>query len=313
MLLRDGRVRTAAALAEELEVSVRTIHRDVAALQAAGVPLWTETGPGGGVRCLPGWSGGLEALTGDEVAVLSLAGAPDVLAGLGLGALAASAQLKVRSSLPPELRGRAVRLQERFHLDAPGWFHRPDEPPALGTVADAVWSDRRVDVTYRRRDRTVRRRLDPVGLVLKAGTSYLVAAHRGRPRTYRISRIEECHPRDEPVRRPEGFVLADWWRSASESFDESLLRARCRLELSPAAQRDLPRHVDPGAAGAALDAARPGRREGWVVVDLAVESQEVAAHQLLALGPGVEVLGPAPLRRRLARLATDVVALNRGG
>ena len=122
---------TAPQLAERLEVSVRTIYRDVSALQAAGVPLWTEVGPGGGIRMVEGWRTDLYGLTGDEAMALALAGAPHAAEDLGLGAVLLVAETKVQAVLPPELRARAGRVRERFHLDAPGWFHRPEDTAVL--------------------------------------------------------------------------------------------------------------------------------------------------------------------------------------
>src|SRR5438874_287189 len=175
---------TAAELAEWLEVSVRTIYRDIGALQAAGVPLWTEPGPGGGIRLLDGWTGRLDGIAIDEAGALFLAGAV--------------ARADVLATLPRELTARAGRIRERFHVDAPDWFTRQDDVPQLAAVADAVWTERRVDLRYGRSDR----RVDPLGLVLKGGRWYLVAAHRGQPRTYRVSRIERAAVRDEPGTRP---------------------------------------------------------------------------------------------------------------
>ncbi len=306
MLCRSRERWTAAELADELEVSVRTIYRDIAALQATGVPLWTETGPGGGIRILPGWSSRVEALTGDEAAALALSGVPSAASELGLGAVALSAQLKVRAALPPELAARATRIEQRLHLDLPGWFHRPDPTEHLADVAGAVWSGNRLDLTYLRSDRTVRRRVDPLGLVLKAGTWYLVASHRGSIRTYRVGRIAACSVRDEPADRPASFDLASWWAGSSEEFGRSVLRAACRLRLSPAAQRRLRDVTDPSAAQRALAAADEADPHGWRTVELEIESDDVASSQLIALGAGVEVLAPDSLRTRLHELGSDI-------
>ena len=300
---------TAAELADELDVSVRTIYRDVAELQGAGVPLWTESGRGGGIRLLPGWRSRVEGLTGDEAAVLPLAGLPG-LSELGLGAVALSARLKVRSALPPELRSRAARLEERFHLDAPGWFHQPDPTEHLAALAEALWSERRVDLAYDRGGRVVRRRVDPFGLVLKAGIWYLVARHRGTVRTYRVGRVRSCSPLEDTFERPADFDLASWWEASSREFDRSILRYRCELELSPRAQRRLPQVTDAAAAQEALERGRPGTREGWVAVELDCEAEEVIADQLRTLGDGVEVRSPAALRARVHRAAQAAADLN---
>jgi predicted DNA-binding transcriptional regulator YafY len=294
---------TASDLARQLEVSVRTVYRDVAALQAAGVPLWTETGPGGGIRLVEGWRTRLDGLTADEASALFLGGAPAAVAELGLGTVLTAAQTKVLATLPPELRGRVGRVRQRFHLDAPGWFHRDESLPHLATVAEAVWADRRLDVRYGRRDRPVSRRLDPLGLVLKAGTWYLVAAHRGEPRTYRVGRIEEAEIRDERSVRPDDFDLGAWWATSSSAFDRTLLRDTVRLRLSARALWLLRRLTDVTALGVP-DA------DGWQEVTVGVEGPEVALEQLAGLGDGVEVLDPLSLRAALAALGRSMAARN---
>ncbi|MGY5013455.1 HTH domain-containing protein [Streptomyces sp. 900105755] len=161
LLLQTRGRMTAAQLAAELEVSVRTVYRDVEALGAAGVPLYGDAGHAGGYRLLDGWRTRLTGLTTAEAEALFLAGAPGPAADLGLGPVLAAAQLKVRAALPPELRGHADRISGRFHLDAPGWYADADETPYLAAVAEAVWNGRALDVRYRRwREPTeVRRRL----------------------------------------------------------------------------------------------------------------------------------------------------------
>lgn len=303
---------TAPELAERLEVSVRTIYRDVSALQAAGVPLWTEPGARGGIRLVEGWRTDLDGLTGDEAMALALAGAPAAADDLGLGAVLLVAETKVHAVLPPELRARAERVRDRFHLDAPGWFHRPEDTAVLGPLADAVWASRRVQVDYERSDRTVQRTLDPLGLVLKAGTWYLVARHRGDLRTYRVGRMRRLDVLEDTFSRPEGFDLAEHWATSMGEFERSLWRYRCRLRLSPRALRLLPHAVDPVAGQAAVDAAGPADAEGWREVELETESEEVAAGQLIGLGAGVEVLAPVGLRRRLAEEGAAIAARNDG-
>lgn len=304
---------TAAELADALEVSVRTTYRDVAALQSAGVPLWTEPGPHGGIRLLEGWRTSLDGLTGDEAAALFLAGAPGAVADLGLGSVLAAGRAKLLSTLPDDLRARAGRITERLHVDAPGWFQHDDDTTHLDTVAGALWADHRLDVRYRRGEQSVARRLDPLGLVQKAGTWYLVARHRGDVRTYRVSRIVAATDRGERFVRPDGFDLASWWAESSREFDRSLLRVTVRLRLSPGALRWLRHLVDPGVADEVAAEAGPPDGEGWRAVELPVESLEVAASQLVGLGAGVEVLAPAELRRALHATGRALAERNRPG
>jgi len=301
---------TAPQLAAELEVSVRTIYRDVGALQAAGVPLWTETGPTGGIRLIDGWRSDLEGLTTDEAMALFVGGPATAIDQLGLGSFLAAAQVKVLAALPPAAARRAEEGRSRFLLDAPGWFQREEPTDALAALAAAVWGDHRVDLTYRRQDRAVARRVDPLGLVLKAGTWYLLARHRGDLRTYRVSRVARAVARAERFDRPDGFDLAAAWAEVSTAFDRSLLRVPVRLRLSPEAQRHLPALVPSAATVEALGAAGGPDADGWRVVDLWVESESIAHSQLLGLGAGVEVLAPAALRRAVAATAAEMAQRN---
>ncbi|WP_026311442.1 helix-turn-helix transcriptional regulator [Parafrankia elaeagni] len=305
---------TATDLAARFEVSVRTVRRDVAALAAAGVPVWSEPGPRGGIRLVAGWRTRLDGLTGDEASALLLAGAGgDALAGLGLDAVAAAAQSKVLATLPPELRSRAGRVQERFHLDAPGWFTGADETPWLAVVAGAVWSGYRLDLRYGRPDRVVQRRVDPLGLVLKAGVWYLVARHGDDIRSYRVARISAASAGAGPsdrFTRPDGFRLARWWAASNEEFARSLLRWPARLSLSPRGMRILPQVLEPLAVRRALAAAGEPDADGWREVQVWFEGPQVAESQLWAFGPHVRVLAPDSLRAALAAAARRTAALN---
>ncbi|MDY7225696.1 helix-turn-helix transcriptional regulator [Hyalangium rubrum] len=307
ILQRRGHA-TAAQLATELEVSVRTLYRDVAALLAAGVPVWTEPGPQGGIRLMEGWRTRLDGLTADEASALFLSGAPQAVTDLGLATVAVSARAKVDATLPAELRGRAGRIRERFLLDAPGWFSRPEPLKALPAAAEAVWATRRLEFRYGEPPGS--RRVDPLGLVLKAGTWYLVARHRQAIKTYRLSRIRQAEVLAETFLRPDGFELATWWAESSAAFDKSLLIYPCRVRLSPEAQRHLPRLLPHEAVHRMLAEAGPPDAEGWRTVELQMESEEVAADQLTGLGAGVVVLDPPALRQRLFTVGTRMAALN---
>jgi predicted DNA-binding transcriptional regulator YafY len=190
LLLQTRGQLTAGELAQELEVSERTVHRDVEALSASGVPIYAERGAHGGIRLVDGYRTRLTGMTGDEAEALFLAGLPGPAAELGLGTVVAAAQLKVLASLPPELRARASRLVERFHLDAGEWFHANEAVPYLAPLSDAVWNATRIAIDYERGSGPARRDIEPLGLVLKAGIWYVVAGtDGGQIRTYRISRV----------------------------------------------------------------------------------------------------------------------------
>ncbi|MGW7314419.1 helix-turn-helix transcriptional regulator [Streptomyces sp. NPDC054865] len=297
LLLQTRGRMTAAELARELEVSVRTVYRYAEALTAAGVPLYADAGHSGGYELLAGYRTRLTGLSADEAEALFLTGMPGPAAELGLGPAVAAARLKLRAALPPELRAQADRIRLRFHLDAHGWYAEHEEAPHLARVADAVWRGRVIGVRYRRwkAPQEVERRLEPYGLVLKAGRWYLVAGPEG-PRTYRVDQILDVTACDEGFDLPEGFDLAAHWRRSQADFHARLHPEEAVVRLSARAAEQLT-----GAAARAL--AATGRPDpdvpGWIRAVLPVESPERAQAQFLALAAEAEVLGPPALRARV--------------
>jgi predicted DNA-binding transcriptional regulator YafY len=294
-----GRV-PATALAAELEVSLRTIYRDVEALNGAGVPIYSTRGRNGGFQLLDGYRTRLTGMSGDEADALFFAGLPTAAADLGLGSVLAATQLKLLAALPPELRERAARIRDRFYLDAPGWLRDNDAPPYLATVAEAVWTGRRLDVRYERANHAVAdRTLDPLGLVLKSGTWYLVARpvpDDGRgPRTYRVSRVQAAAPRDEACERPPGFELESFWVDYQRGYEKRVYSETAVVRLSPAG-RDLLFLVGTVAARRARTTMSEPDERGWVDARVPIESVRHGQHALMQLGEHVEVLEPAELR-----------------
>ncbi|TNC29665.1 helix-turn-helix transcriptional regulator [Amycolatopsis alkalitolerans] len=304
--LQSRRSATIAELAGALGVSERTMHRDIAALQASGVPLWTEPGRHGGVRLVEGWRTRLDGLTSREAVAIFAMGVPRALAELGLGTAVSAAHAKVSATLPAPLREQAQHLAQRFHLDAPAWFRREDETEHLAAVAQAVWEQRRLRIGYRGAERV----LDPLGLVLKAGVWYLVARVGESLRTYRVGRIDEVEQLDEKFERPADFDLASWWERSSAEFERSLRRTLVRVRLSPTGVRALPSVIDADLAVSALDAGTRGP-DGWTEVELALEEPEIAAGQLLGLGAEVEILEPAAVRAAFADTARRMAERHR--
>ena len=311
LLLLQSRGRlTAAVLAAELEVSERTIHRDVEALSAAGVPIYAERGPHGGIQLVDGYRTRLTGLTGDEAEALFLSGLPGPAAELGLGTVVAAARLKVLAALPAELRTRASRLVERFHLDAAGWFHATDEVPHLGVLAEAVWEARRVTIGYRRAGGEVDRMIDPLGLVLKAGIWYLVAASDGQVRTYRVSRFSRVTPTDAGFTRPAGFDLAAHWAETTAAYEGAAPAVEVVIRIDPAARGTLADVVGVRAVRAAEHLADAGG-DGWQRLRLRVDWPEEVPGRMLALGDHVEVLEPAEVRAGMVALAQRALARHR--
>ncbi|MWA05718.1 WYL domain-containing protein [Actinomadura sp. LD22] len=326
LLLQTRGRMTARDLADELDVSVRTVYRDVESLSAAGVPVYADRGPDGGYRLLEGYRTRLTGLTTGEAESLFLSGMPGPATQLGLGDVAAAAELKLMAALPPDLRTRAARIRERFHLDAPGWFRAPDDVPHLQAVADAVWNQHRIRVRYHRwaRPQQVERDLEPIGVVLKAGTWYLIARpHHPRtppdgtpaepagtapaddraPRTYRVSRILTLHPLPHHFDRPPDFDLAAYWDAYATRFEADSYRDHATVRLSPHGLQRAAVLLPPVMARAVHDNAGPPDPTGWTPVTLPVESLRHAHVEFLKLGADVEVLAPPPLRAMMTDTA----------
>jgi len=308
LLQTRGRL-TAAQLAAELEVSVRTVYRDVDALHAAGVPLYGEAGHAGGYQLVEGYRTRLTGLTENEADSLFLTGLPGPARELGLGAEVAAARLKLTAALPPELRDRATRIQQRFHLDAPNWYAEPDDTPALAAAADAVWRERRVHIRYHRwrAPTEVTRTVDPYGLVLKAGRWYLVAASK-RISTYRVSQISELTVLDEEFQRPPGFDLAAYWASYLADFAARRHVDTATVRVSPELREHLLDAVEPSVHRAVEDTASEPDEDGWVTATVPIEKMDHAHRLFLGFGADVEVLAPAELRERIS---ASVAALAR--
>jgi predicted DNA-binding transcriptional regulator YafY len=305
LLLQARGQLTAAELAAELEVSERTVHRDVEALSASGVPIYAERGAHGGFRLVDGYRTRLTGMTGEEAEALFLAGMPGPAAELGLGTVVAAAQLKVLASLPPELRVRASRLVERFHLDAGDWFRASQPVPHLAVLSEAVWNATRITIDYDRGEGATRRVLEPLGLVLKAGIWYVVAAVDGQIRTYRVSRVVSAEPGNEPFERPPGFDLAGYWAESSAAYERDVPRIAVDVRVRPDRVDRLRNAVGNSVVAAAetLDTPDP---DGWLRLRLRLDWPDDAPRTLLAAGRWVEVLAPPEIRALVASTARAV-------
>jgi predicted DNA-binding transcriptional regulator YafY len=307
LLLQNRGQLTAGEVARELEVSERTVYRDVEALSAAGIPIYAERGPHGGIRLVEGYRTRLTGMTEDEARALFLSGLPGPAAELGLGTVMTAARLKVLAALPTELRARATRLVERFYLDAAAWFRPDEQVPHLPLLAEAVWESRMLAVTYDRGDEVAERILEPLGVVLKAGIWYVVGRRDGQIRTYRASRIQSVELLDDHFERPAGFDLAAYWLESSAAWERDVPRLEVEVRVDPEYLDALDDQIGGEAFRAAetLDAHDP---EGWVHLRLRLTYPHDAPGRLLGLGGHLEVIGPPETRQRVVALARGVLA-----
>lgn len=305
LLQAEGRL-PAGAIAERLEVSKRTIGRDMEALSMAGVPVYAERGRLGGWSLTDEYRTDLTGLTDPELRSVILATAPSVLADLGLGEAAERALAKLLAALPASRRREAQAARTYLHVDPAGWRRRDDAAPLLPTLEEALRRGRRVAMTYERAfdESTVDREVDPLGLVAKGSAWYFVAGVGDQIRTYRASRIRDVRILDAPAVRPAGFDLATWWAGSRAEYEAMLPSFRALLRIAPAALE----RARWGWRFGRIEEEMPADADGWVRCRLRFDTIEVAVDAVVGLGPDAEVLEPDELRRRVAGVVGRLVA-----
>ena len=306
MMLLQARGRLSAeTLAEELEVSVRTIYRDIDQLSAAGVPVYADIGRNGGFALLDGWRTRLTGLTAPEARALFLSGLPGPASELGLGDEVAAAELKLLAALPADWQSEAQRMSSRFHLDPRGWFSAGPRPEFLKAVADAVWSEKRITIKYDSWTQISERVVEPMGLVLKGGVWYLVARREHGMRTYRMTQIQALTPTDERFERPADFDLPKHWQDSTSSFEREVYIATARVRatrIGVSRLKDISHHCK-----LAIEAQAPEfDAGGWATFDMPIEEERWATREMTRAGSEVEVLAPESLRARMVEIATQL-------
>jgi predicted DNA-binding transcriptional regulator YafY len=308
LLLQVHRLLTARALAERLEVSERTIHRDMEALSAAGIPVVAERGAGGGWSLLGEYRTNLTGLSEAEIQSLFVTRPPRVLADLKLEKAAEGASLKLLAALPSAYRRGAEQARQRIHIDVSGWQRADEAVPLLHVLQAAVWEGRRLRMVYGRGTSPecgpTERVVDPLGLVAKGSVWYLVAAVGGEARSYRVSRVERAELLDEPCARPEGFDLATFWEESAAQFRAHLPRYR----MSARVRREVVPRLPFGGRFARVEETGEPDAEGWVRVSLRFDVEEMACEFALGFGTQLEVLEPPALREKVTEAAKAVVA-----
>ncbi|MGW7556553.1 helix-turn-helix transcriptional regulator [Streptomyces rimosus] len=301
LLQTRGRV-PAAELATRLEVSVRTIYRDIESLSAAGVPVYAERGRHGGIALLPGFRTDVTGLTTDEARALFVLAAEGAHRALGLDDALGSALRKVMAALPAPHRPAAELTSRRILVDPGRWLSGPRPAVDLDTLHTAVFADRRLRLRYRHSGETRTRTytVDPYGLVSKAGTWYLVADRRRRAQLFRADRVAAATVLDTPVRRREGVELADAWEALRRQVEERPVGYRVTARVLRPRLDLFVRIMGPALVEPPRDTGGP-----WVTVELALQEPR-AVRQLLQFATTVEVLEPPEARAELARAAASV-------
>jgi predicted DNA-binding transcriptional regulator YafY len=313
MLLETRGRMSAQALAEMMEVSVRTLYRDVDQLTMAGVPIYAERGRTGGFQLMEGWKTTLTGFTASEAKAVFMSGLAGPAAQLGLGQAVADAELKLMTALPLHQRDDARRFQSRFHLDPVDWYRDAEPVPQLSVVATALWQDKQLAIHYESWKRETQRKVSPLGLVLKAGSWYLIATVNDKPLTYRISNIHSAAVLEEKSVRPRKFDLAAYWLESIRRFEAELYQSHA-VVLASAKGIKLLRNLSAAVAKAVATATsapqtnRKQRNGGRLKLRIPIENIAHASSQLLTLAPEVQVLEPAALRTAIKKRLREISA-----
>lgn len=305
LLLQTRQRMTARELSQRLEVSERTILRDMSALGSAGIPVRAERGVGGGWMLLNSYRTTLTGLKEAEVQALFVTRPPRLLADLGLDKAAEVGLLKLLAALPSASRRGAQDVTQRIHVDVGGWRRAEETTPHLPVLQEAIWQERRLRMVYQRGDESVVERVvDPLGLVAKGSVWYLVAGVEGEPRSYRVSRVREAALLDEPCARPEGFDLVAWWERSTAAFTAALPRYPATLRVEAA----LLGRLRQGERYTRLEAEEPPDAEGRAKVEMRFEEEHDAVEFILSFGDRIEVVAPDRLRALVIEQAGAILA-----
>jgi predicted DNA-binding transcriptional regulator YafY len=309
LLLQARGKMKARELAKELEVSERTIYRDINALSITGVPVYGESGPEGGYALIDSYRTNLTGLTEGEVRALFMLSIPAPLADLGMSQEFRAALLKLSAALPDTRRRDEEKVRQCFHLDSTWWRQGVERVPHLQTAHQAVWQNRKLHVVYRPPFAIeIERLFAPYGLVAKAGVWYLVCARNDAIHVHRVSDLLDVRLSDETFERPASFDLAGFWEEWCTEYETFLSDFTATVRVAQNFIPELPRHFG-NHIHSKIAQAGPPDAEGWIRLELSFESFEAARDRILSFGRGVEVLEPRALHRSVLDYAEQIVAL----
>ena len=297
LLLQANHQMTSRDLASRLEVSERTIHRDMEALSGAGIPVTAARGSGGGWSLLGDYRTNLTGLTETEIQTLFLTKSTKLLADLRLDKAADGALLKLLAALPSTFRQGAERARQRIYIDVSGWSKREEAVPFLPVLQEALWTERKLAIRYERGENceAVERLISPFGLVAKGGVWYLVGAVEGSVRTYRVSRISFAKVLDSVAPVPVEFNLAEYWEQSASTFKSSAPNYLATFWVSPSV---LPRLNFAGRFARVKETDETDER-GWKKVFIGFDVDEMACEYAVSFGPNIEVIEPLTLREKV--------------
>ena len=301
LLLQVHHQMTSRDLAKRLEVSERTIHRDMEALSGAGIPVTAARGLGGGWSLLGEYRTTLTGLNEAEIQSLFVTKPAKLLADLQLEKAADGALLKLLASVPSTFREGAERARQRIYIDVSGWSKREEAVPFLPVLQEALWLERKLKISYERggNSELVERIIGPLGLVAKGSVWYLVGNVDGYVRTYRVSRISQAEVLEEQSSIPSDFNLAEYWENSSSTFKSSLPKYLATFWVAPETSLRLT------FAGRFARVNETGETDarGWKKFKVGFDVEEMACEYALSFGPSLEVIEPLTLREKVVAMA----------
>ncbi|HVU66736.1 MAG TPA: YafY family protein [Ktedonobacteraceae bacterium] len=310
LLLQARKRMTAQELAQRLEVSERTIYRDIQALSQAGIPVYAEAGTGGGYALIEQYQTRLTGLTRAEVRALVPAQAAGPLRALGLGSALDAALLKIEAALSPHWQGDIDTVKRSIHLDSTGWLWNHEPLPFLPLLHEALWLGRKVEIDYRRHDGQLRQRVvDPYGFVAKATVWYLIGAVEGQVRIFRASRVCAASILEEASERPRAFDVRAYWEDWHRSFAADYTPYPVRLRLAPQGLQQLYAEADETVRRSIQEEEAAADSQGWRTITLAFSSLPHARAIIMKAGHLLEVLEPPELRAAIYTQARQIAAL----
>ncbi|MBP2110895.1 helix-turn-helix transcriptional regulator [Paenibacillus silagei] len=291
-------------LAQTLEVSERTIFRDMEALSFSGIPVLAERGREGGWKLAEGYRNSLTGMNTKEIAALLVPADPAILHALGIQEEFSSATRKLQAAATRQPLTPFSFLSQRIHIDGAGWHPSGETYPCLSALQGALWENHKVSITYLRGEDAAERLVAPLGLVVKRGVWYLVAGHDSELRTYRVSRITEAKVTDESFEQPEDFHLSEYWETSTAAFKSALPRYPSSLLVREQTMKELQkeRYV-------ALLHQEPAEAPGWIRAEAEFNTPESACRIILSLGQGIKVTAPPELADTVAAALREAAAL----
>ncbi|OUR76291.1 hypothetical protein A9Q83_15970 [Alphaproteobacteria bacterium 46_93_T64] len=307
MRLQQGQV-TAEQLSETLEVSIRTIYRDMDHLSLAGVPVYADRGRSGGFQLLEGWKMPPTGLTGIEIEALLLSGMPDQVKQLGLQTSMLSGQTKLLETLPETQRAAIGKISAYVYVDPVSWFGAEEPAEKLHDIADAVWNSQKITCVYESWKGSVQRMINPLGLVVKGGRWYLAGEVEGDERIYRVGKFQELKVLKDTFSRPVNFDLPNFWRQAVKRYETAIYSETATLRVNKAGLENLHELGTPVAEAANASLSGPDT-QGFYLVSIPIETIERASADIMRLGPDCQALEPPELVVHIQQKLHDMIKL----